>query len=56
MTDTGAVLGAGPAHGVSPRGRFFANQTFHFETLRGAGYAQSGAAEMGESLGDREPH
>ncbi|MGA9674144.1 MAG: alpha/beta hydrolase [Mycobacterium sp.] len=50
MTDTGAVLGAGPAHGVSPRGRFFANQTFHFETLRGAGYAQSGAAEMGEVL------
>ncbi len=29
---------------VSPRGRFFANQTFHFETLRKAGYAVSRAA------------
>ena len=27
-----------PAQPVSPHGRFFVNQTFHFETLRNAGY------------------
>ncbi len=31
-------------------GRFFANQTFHFETLRALGYMQSGGAEAGEVL------
>jgi len=33
-----------------PRGRFFANQTFHFETLRNAGYAFSQCADLGEML------
>jgi pimeloyl-ACP methyl ester carboxylesterase len=48
MTEADAVLTAASPQGTNPRGRFFANQTFHFETLRGAGYAQSGSAELGE--------
>jgi len=43
MTNASAVREAGPAQAVSPRGRFFANQTFHYETLRNAGYITSGA-------------
>ena len=35
---------------LSPRGRFFANQTFHFETLRNAGYIVSNCADLGEIL------
>jgi hypothetical protein len=34
---TGAILAPNPVQAVSPRGRFFADQTFHFETLRNAG-------------------
>src|SRR5215467_2141114 len=34
----------------SPRGRFFANQTFHYETLRNAGYILSQCADLGEML------
>src|SRR5215472_5620019 len=62
MTNATAVLEAGPAQAVSPRGRFFADQTFHFETLRNAGYTLSSCADLGEVLetvkliteGDRE--
>ena len=50
MTNTSAVPAAGPAQAVSPRGRFFANPTFHFETLRNAGYIVSNCAELGEVL------
>lgn len=35
---------------ISPRGRFFANPTFHFETLRNAGYILSNCADLGEIL------
>ena len=40
----------GPTQAVSPRGRFFANPTFHFETLRNAGYIVSNCADLGEIL------
>jgi len=50
MTPASAVLEAVQNQAVSPRGRFFANQTFHFEALRGAGYVQAGAADMGEIM------
>jgi len=40
----------GPTQAVSPRGRFFANPTFHFETLRNAGYILSNCADLGEIL------
>ena len=50
MTNATAVLEAGPAQAVSPRGRFFTNQTFHFETLRNAGYTLSECADLGEML------
>jgi pimeloyl-ACP methyl ester carboxylesterase len=50
MTTTSAIA-TGPAQAVNPpKGRFFANQTFHFETLRGAGYIQSGGADIGEVM------
>ena len=45
-----AILEANPAPAVSPRGRFFTNQTFHFETLRNAGYVLSQCADLGEML------
>ena len=45
-----ASAATGPAQAVSPRGRFFANPTFHFETLRNAGYIQSNCADLGEIL------
>jgi hypothetical protein len=35
---------------LSPRGRFFANQTFHYETLRNAGHILSQCADLGEML------
>ena len=50
MMTTSAVPEAGPAQAVSPRGRFFANQTFHFETLRNAGYIVSNCADLSEVL------
>jgi len=50
MTNASAVLEAGPAQAVSPRGRFFATQTFHYETLRNAGYIVSNCADLGEVL------
>jgi hypothetical protein len=50
MTITSEVPEAGSAQAVSPRGRFFANQTFHFETLRNAGYIVSNCADLGEVL------
>jgi pimeloyl-ACP methyl ester carboxylesterase len=51
MTSTSAV----PATGETPavlkgNGRFFKNQTYHFETLRNAGYILSGCADLGEVL------
>ena len=48
--DKGADLEANPLQALSPRGRFFANQTFHFETLKNAGYALSQCADLGEML------
>jgi pimeloyl-ACP methyl ester carboxylesterase len=50
MTDTSAVPEAGPAQAVSPKGRFFADQTFHFETLRNAGYILFNCADLSEVL------
>ena len=50
MTITSEVPEAGSAQAVSPRGRYFANQTFHFETLRNAGYIVSNCADLGEVL------
>ena len=54
MTTTALVTGPAPAADPQfnqvPKGRFFANQTFHFETLRGAGYIQSGGADIGEVM------
>ena len=38
------------AQAVSPRGFFFANPTFHFETLRNAGYIVSNCADLSEML------
>jgi pimeloyl-ACP methyl ester carboxylesterase len=49
MTHTSEVLEARP-QAFSPRGRFFANQTFHYETLRNAGYIFSQCADLGEVL------
>ena len=40
----------GSMQGFSPQGRFFSNQTFHFETLRNAGYIVSNCADLGEVL------
>ena len=45
-----APAATGPTQTVSPRGRFFANPTFHFETLRNAGYILSNCADLGEIL------
>ena len=50
MTNASAVSETGPEQAVGPRGRFFANQTFHFETLRNAGYIVSNCADLGEIL------
>lgn len=50
MASASAVPEAGPAPAVSHKGRFFANQTFHFETLRNAGYIVSNCADLGEVL------
>jgi pimeloyl-ACP methyl ester carboxylesterase len=41
---------ASAVEALTPRGRFFADQTFHFETLRNAGYALSQCADLGEML------
>ena len=49
-THIGASLEANPVETLIPRGRFFADQTFHFETLRNAGYAFSQCADLGEVL------
>jgi len=43
------AAGAGPAARLGS-GRFFANQTFHFEAVRALGYTQAGGAEAGEVL------
>jgi len=50
MTNASAVPEAGPAQAVSPRGRFFATQTFHYEALRNAGYILANCADLGEVL------
>lgn len=50
MTSTTAVPQKGTTQAVSPRGRFFADQTFHFETLRNAGYILSNCADLSEVL------
>ena len=47
---TGPAAAANPQINQVPKGRFFANQTFHFETLRGAGYTLSGGADIGEVM------
>src|SRR5690242_18831485 len=39
-----------PVQTLSPRGRFFTDQTFHFETLRNAGYTFARCADLGEML------
>ena len=49
MTSTNPAA-TGPAQAVSPRGRFFATQTFHYEALRNAGYIVSNCADLGEIL------
>jgi len=36
--------------GNPPKGRFFNNLTYHFETLRAVGYTVSGGADIGEAL------
>ena len=45
-----APAATAPTQSGSPRGRFFANPTFHFETLRNAGYILSNCADLGEIL------
>ncbi len=50
MTSTNTTATTGPAQAVNPRGRFFATQTFHFETLRNAGYIVSNCADLSEVL------
>jgi len=49
MTSTNPAA-TGPAQAVSPRGRFFADQEFHYETLRNAGYIASNCADLSEVL------
>jgi pimeloyl-ACP methyl ester carboxylesterase len=49
-THTGAISEPNPVQAASPRGRFFTDQTFHFETLRNAGYALARCADLGEIL------
>jgi pimeloyl-ACP methyl ester carboxylesterase len=46
----GASVETNAAVALIQRGRFFADQTFHFETLRNAGYAFSQCADLGEML------
>jgi hypothetical protein len=50
MRNASAVPAAAPAQAVSPRGRFFADQEFHYETLRNAGYIASNCADLSEVL------
>ena len=54
MSETKSAVAApaatGPVQAVSPRGLFFANPTFQFETLRNAGYIVSNCADLGEIL------
>ena len=50
MTTQNDVQAGPSAPPVSPRGRFFTNQTFHFETLRNAGYIFTQCADLGEIL------
>ena len=48
MATTNAIAAPNSAQQLSPRGRFFADQTFHFETLRNAAYTLSSCADFGE--------
>src|SRR6516162_4488907 len=50
MKSTDTIAITAPAQAVIPRGRFFANQTFHYETLRNAGYILANCADLGEVL------
>jgi pimeloyl-ACP methyl ester carboxylesterase len=59
MTNTNIAVAAVPALADNPQagvrinqgnGRFFDNQTYHYETLRAAGYIPAGGAEIGEIL------
>ena len=50
MTHASPSSETNPVEAFSPRGRFFTDQTFHFETLRNAGYALSQCADLGEML------
>ena len=49
-THLSSGLETNPVAALIPRGRFFTDQTFHFETLRDAGYALSQCADLGEML------
>jgi hypothetical protein len=50
MNSTSAVPAQEPSQTAKGNGRFFTNQTYHFETLRSLGYIPSGAADLGEVL------
>jgi pimeloyl-ACP methyl ester carboxylesterase len=50
MTTATATIDVDSLQATSPRGRFFNNTTFHFETLRNAGYVYSQCADLGEML------
>jgi hypothetical protein len=57
MANTSAVLVTGPAQAVSStKGRFFANQTFHFETLRAMGYITRRRRRYERGPGDGEAY
>jgi len=46
----GSPAAKGHPQALSPRGLFFSNPTFHFETLRNAGYILSNCADLSEIL------
>jgi pimeloyl-ACP methyl ester carboxylesterase len=51
MMTTAAAVAMPPSPAANPyKGRFFSNQTYHFEVLRAAGYAVSGGADISEVL------
>jgi len=50
LTNASAVPEAGRAQADSPRGHFFSNPTFHFETRRNPGYIVSNYADLVEVL------
>lgn len=50
MASAGVPSSPGDGQAVVPKGRLFANQTFHFEALRNAGYTYSNCADLSEIL------